>query len=159
MAIAGYIASIFIGVVLGLVGGGGSILTVPVLVYLLHVAPSEATAYSLFIVGITSLVGAVGYLRNGLLNVRMTVIFSVPSLIAVYLTRVYIVPAIPKTVFALNGFVMTRDLLLMLLFAVLMVTASFSMIRKDKRIGAEERIGGKRIHYGFILLEGAGVGV
>jgi uncharacterized membrane protein YfcA len=59
MEIIGYLASLFIGVSLGLIGGGGSILTVPVLVYLFGVNPILATAYSLFVVGASSLVGAI----------------------------------------------------------------------------------------------------
>ena len=57
MEIAGYIAAILIGISLGLIGGGGSILTVPVLVYLFHIEPVLATTWSLFIVGVTSLTG------------------------------------------------------------------------------------------------------
>lgn len=90
MEILGYIASIFIGIALGLIGGGGSILTVPVLVYLFAIDAVAATAYSLFIVGLTSAVGSVSYFKNGLVNIKTAIIFGIPSIIAVFLTRAYI---------------------------------------------------------------------
>jgi uncharacterized membrane protein YfcA len=157
MEIAGYIASIFIGIALGLIGGGGSILTVPVLVYLFSVDAVLATAYSLFIVGATSVVGSVSYFMKGLVNVKTAVVFGIPSIVAVFLTRAYIVPAIPKDVFALGDFMVTKPILLMLIFAVLMIFASYSMIKKDKSVDKEP---GKQVfNYPLILVEGAIVGV
>jgi uncharacterized membrane protein YfcA len=157
MEIAGYIASIFIGIALGLIGGGGSILTVPVLVYLFSVDTVLATAYSLFIVGATSVVGSVSYFMKGLVNVKTAVVFGIPSIIAVFLTRAYIVPAIPKDVFALGDFMVTKPILLMLIFAVLMIFASYSMIKKDKSVDKEP---GKQVfNYPLILVEGTIVGV
>ena len=157
MEIAGYIASIFIGIALGLIGGGGSILTVPVLVYLFSVDAVFATAYSLFIVGATSVVGSVSYFMKGLVNVKTAVVFGIPSIVAVFLTRAYIVPAIPKDVFALGDFMVTKPILLMLIFAVLMIFASYSMIKKDKSVDKEP---GKQVfNYPLILVEGAIVGV
>lgn len=130
MEIVGYLASILIGVSLGLIGGGGSILTVPVLVYLFSVEPVMATAYSLFIVGLTSAVGSVNFFQQGLVNVKTAVIFGIPSIAAVYLTRAFIIPAIPAEIFTLGDFVVTKSILLMVLFAVLMIAASYSMIKK-----------------------------
>ncbi|MBK8846641.1 MAG: sulfite exporter TauE/SafE family protein [Bacteroidetes bacterium] len=158
MEIAGYIASILIGVALGLIGGGGSILTVPVLVYLFMIDTIAATSYSLFIVGITSAVGSINYFRNGLVNIRTAVIFGIPSIIAVFLTRAYIVPAIPQEVFSLGGFVVTKSILLMLLFAVLMIAASYSMIKKDKKSSDEKPVT-QQFNYPLILIEGAAVGI
>jgi uncharacterized protein len=130
MEIIGYVASLIIGISLGLIGGGGSILTVPVLVYLFGVEPVLATAYSLFIVGSTSLVGAYPKYKKGLINLKTALIFGVPAIAAVYATRKFIVPLIPDTVFHLGEIAVTKGLLMMLLFAVLMVFASISMIRK-----------------------------
>ena len=129
MEIAGYIASLIIGISLGLIGGGGSILTVPVLVYLFRVQPVLATAYSLFIVGSTSLVGSFPKYRGGEINLKTAIIFGVPSIAAVFATRACIVPAIPDELFAIGSVIMTKSLLMMVLFAVLMVFASVSMIR------------------------------
>jgi uncharacterized membrane protein YfcA len=140
MELLGYIASILIGVSLGLIGSGGSILTVPVLVYLFSIDAVAATAYSLFIVGFTAAVGSVGYFRKNLVNVKTAIVFGAPSIVAVFLTRAYIVPAIPKEVFSVGDFIITKSILMMLLFAVLMVAASYSMIKKDKK-KLEENLG------------------
>ena len=91
----GYIGALIIGVVMGLVGGGGSILTVPILVYLLAISPVTATAYSLFVVGVSALVGAVKNIQKGLVEFRTAIVFAIPAFISVYLTRKYLVPAIP----------------------------------------------------------------
>lgn len=127
-----YLAAAAIGVSLGLIGGGGSILTVPVLVYLFGVEPVIATAYSLFIVGTTALVGAIPKFRQGLVNIKTAVIFGIPSIMSVFATRAFIVPLIPKEVFSVGNFVVTNNILMMLLFAILMVAASVSMIREKK---------------------------
>ena len=129
MEIIGYIASLIIGISLGLIGGGGSILTVPVLVYLFRVEPVVATAYSLFIVGLASLVGAFPKYKQGQVNLKTALIFGVPSIVAVFATRKFIVPAIPKEVFTIGDFVVTKSILMMILFAILMVFASISMIQ------------------------------
>jgi uncharacterized membrane protein YfcA len=160
MEIIGYLASALIGISLGLIGGGGSILTVPVLVYLFGVEPVLATAYSLFIVGSTSLVGSYTKFREGMVNLKTALIFGIPSILAVYATRAFIVPMIPNPVFSVGTFVVTKAMLLMGLFAVLMVFASVSMIR-DKKSGTTEVAsdGPQKFNYPMILLEGAVVGV
>jgi uncharacterized membrane protein YfcA len=158
MEIAGYLASLVIGISLGLIGGGGSILTVPVLVYLFHVNPVMATAYSLFIVGATSLVGSFPKYQAGEINLKTAVIFGVPSIIAVYATRAFIVPAIPAEVFTVGSLLVTKSLLMMLLFAVLMVFASVSMIRTKPVLPSSEPAGVQQFNYPLILVEGAVVG-
>ncbi|WP_426094727.1 sulfite exporter TauE/SafE family protein [Flavobacterium sp. DSR2-3-3] len=158
MEYLGYFASILIGVALGLIGGGGSILTVPVLVYLFAVEPVIATAYSLFIVGLTSAVGSVGYFKKGLVNIKTAIVFGIPSIIAVFTTRAVIVPAIPKELFSIGNFILTKDLFLMLLFAVIMIIASCSMIKKDKKLVSEEPHE-QKFNYPLILIEGALVGI
>ena len=134
MEIIGYFASLLIGISLGLIGGGGSILTVPVLVYLFRVEPVLATAYSLFIVGASSLVGAVPKYKQGLVNLKTALIFGIPAIAAVFATRKFIVPQIPKEIFSVGDFIITKSILLMVLFAVLMVFASISMIKGKKDI-------------------------
>ena len=93
--ILGYIGALIVGITLGLLGGGGSILTVPILVYLLGTNPVLATAYSLFVVGATSLVGAIRNMSQGMVDVKIAFIFAIPAFIAVYTTRRFVVPAIP----------------------------------------------------------------
>ncbi|MCC7505699.1 MAG: sulfite exporter TauE/SafE family protein [Saprospiraceae bacterium] len=160
MEIIGYFASVLIGISLGLIGGGGSILTVPVLVYLFGVDPVLATAYSLFIVGSTSLVGALPKYREGMVNLKTAVIFGIPSILAVYATRAWLVPLIPNPVFSVGSFVVSKAMLMMGLFALLMVFASVSMIRDKKGAAADEADSGpQQFNYPMILLEGAIVGV
>lgn len=125
----GYFAAVFIGLSLGILGGGGSILTVPVLVYLMGVSPVLSTAYSLFVVGSTSVVGASRYFRRGLVSLRTAVVFLLPSLLAVFAVRKVVLPAIPPQLFAVGGLVVTKDLLVLVAFAVLMVVAAAAMIR------------------------------
>jgi uncharacterized protein len=160
MEIIGYLASLIIGISLGLIGGGGSILTVPVLVYLMGVEPVLATAYSLFIVGSTSLVGALPKYKQGLVNLKTAIIFGAPSILAVFATRKYIIPLIPNEVFTIGDFVVTKSILMMVLFAILMVFASISMIRTQKK--PEENgdgVGEQKFNYPLILVEGAIVGI
>lgn len=155
--IIGYIAALFIGVVLGLFGGGGSILTVPVLVYLLSMNPIIATAYSLFIVGVSSLVGAVKNIQKGLVDFRTAIVFSIPAFIAVYSTRKFIIPIIPKELFQLGDYMVTRDVAIMVFFAIIMLLASFSMIfikRKESDTKETEVV----YNYPMILIEGLVVG-
>jgi len=129
MVFVGATAAIVVGMVLGLLGGGGSILTVPVLVYLVGIPAVQATAYSLFIVGVASSVGAVGYIRKGDVNLRIASAFAAPSLIAVFLTRRFLVPAIPDPVFSVGAFEISREMLIMVIFALTMLLAAVSMIR------------------------------
>jgi hypothetical protein len=143
---------------LGLIGGGGSILTVPVLVYLFHVDPVQATAYSLFIVGASSLVGSWPKYKQGFVNLKTAIIFGIPSIAAVFATRKFIVPAIPNELGEFAGIAITKSLLMMMLFAVLMVAASFSMIRSKKNKETELE-GEQKFNYPLILLEGALVGI
>lgn len=158
MEIIGYLAAILIGVALGLIGGGGSILTVPVLVYLFKIDAVLATGYSLFIVGSTSVVGSFSYFKKGLVNVNTAIVFGIPSIIAVFLTRAFIVPAIPDEVFSIGSLVISKSMLLLVLFAILMIFASYSMIKKPMKSEQTEATK-QKFNYPMILLEGSVVGV
>jgi uncharacterized membrane protein YfcA len=123
----GYLVAVGIGVSLGLIGGGGSILTLPMLVYLFNIDPVMATAYSLFIVGVTSLIGVFPKYQIGEVHLKSALVFGLPSILAVFITRLYLLPSIPSVIFQWNGFEVTKSLFLLLLFAVLMVFASIAM--------------------------------
>lgn len=153
MIVAGYLASVLIGISLGLIGGGGSILTVPVMVYLFGIEATRATVYSLFVVGLTSATGSVSYFRKGLADMRTALVFGLPSVAAVYTTRTWVVPAIPAHIATIGSFAITKDMLLMLLFAVLMIFASASMIRKGKGETETTEQGG----YNYPVLIGQGL--
>lgn len=135
----GYTASLFIGLILGLLGSGGSILAIPILVYLFQVGPVDATAYSLFIVGATSAVGTFSKRKKGLVNFKIGLVFGIPSLAAVFVARKWIVPALPDIIVGLPYLVITKRMLLLGLFAVLMMAASYSMVRKrNSAVGPKE---------------------
>ena len=160
MEILGYIGAIIMGLSLGLIGGGGSILTVPILVYLFNVDAVLATAYSLFIVGITSMVGSVSHMRMGNIHWRTALVFGVPSIVAVFLTRAYLVPALPDPLFSIGVVAVSKSLGMLVFFALLMVAAAYSMIRKPKApLGPDERAEQAiAFNYPLILAEGAVVG-
>lgn len=155
MEIIGYILAVLIGVSLGLIGSGGSILTVPVLVYVFSIAPTSATAYSLFIVGITSFAGAIAYMKRGEVDYKTGTVFAIPAFLSVYLTRRIILPAIPETLIEISGVTISRDLMIMMIFALLMLGASYSMIKK-RRIKLNKD--NKGINYPFVAVEGIIVG-
>ena len=131
MELLGYIASALIGISLGLIGGGGSILTVPVMVYLFGVQPLLATSYSLFIVGSTSLIGSVNNFRKGLVSLKTSLFFGAASVITVFATRKFLVPIIPREIPTIDAFTVTESFLTMVLFGILMLIASISMIRDN----------------------------
>lgn len=134
MEYIGYFASIFIGITLGLIGGGGSILTIPIMVYLFQVNPKLATTYSLFIVGFTASIGAVSHYRMGNIKLKSAVLFAIPSLITIILVRKIILPLVPEIIFTSNNFILTKDIFIMAFFAILMIAASYSMIKKSKDV-------------------------
>lgn len=133
MELAGYITALLIGISLGLIGGGGSILTVPVLVYLMHVHPVLATTYSLFVVGSCSLVGGTRAYFKGLIDYSVVLYFGLSSMLSVFLVRRFILPHIPEYLFTIGGLAITKGVLLMVLFALLMLAAAVSMIRSTKK--------------------------
>lgn len=144
------------GTSLGLIGGGGSILTVPILVYLFGIPAELSTAYSLFIVGLTSLFGSFTHMKMGNIHWKTALVFGIPSIISVYLTRHFVVPAIPDILLT-TPFSLNKDMGILILFAVIMVLASYSMIKKGKPQTQSE---GETVSYNYplILVEGAIVG-
>lgn len=153
----GYLLAVLVGVSLGLIGSGGSILTVPILVYVMGVNPILATAYSLFVVGTTSLVGGVQNAIHKKVDFKTVLIFGVPSIVAVYLTRAYLMPLIPDVLFSIGNFQFTKPIALMVLFAIVMIFASISMIRPCPHCNDADT-GEIKYNYPMILLEGALVG-
>ena len=153
----GLAASLLIGLSLGLIGGGGSILTVPVLVYLFGVDPVLATAYSLFIVGLTSAVGAFPKYQQGLVNLKTGLLFGAPSITMIFLTRKFIFPAIPAAIITGDNFTLTKSIFIMLLFSILMIAASISMIRNG-RVQTKASVA-RTFSYPLIVAEGALVGL
>jgi len=154
MEIAGYVACIFIGVILGILGGGGSILSIPILVYLFHVDAVMASAYSLFIVGTTSFIGAIPKYKDHLVNVKTGILFGLPSIVTIFLTRKWIVPAIPDIILQTESFTLTKRVLILGVFALLMILASYSMIKERTELQNENQ----RFRIVLVILEGMIIG-
>ena len=131
--ILGFFGAFTVGLILGLIGSGGSILSVPILVYLFGINPVTATAYSLFIVGTTSLIGSIKNLRKKLINYSSTLLFSFSAVITVYLTRKYVIHLIPETIINSRSLSLSKDQLIMLLFSLLMLVAGFLMIKRTPK--------------------------
>lgn len=156
METLGYLASLLVGVALGLVGGGGSILMVPILVYLFQVHPVRATGYSLFVVGVASLIGAWQYGRQGLLAVKQGLAFALPAFVGVLVARRFFLPALPDVIWETAHGTLTKDMAIMVAFAVVMVLASRAMIRPPKQHDkAPDASGGLSVRFS---LQGLGVG-
>ena len=153
MEIIGYLLSIFIGVTLGLIGGGGSILTIPILVYFFAVEPVVATSYSLFVVGVSAIIGTKRHYSLGNLKFSTALYFAIPSVVSVLLTRKIIIPAIPEKIIFFNQIIISKNTLTMIVFAVLMMAASFSMIKKQqyKSDEVKKTSNFKLMVYGFVV--------
>ena len=158
MEIVGYLLAALVGVSLGLIGSGGSILSVPILVYIMGINPVVATAYSLFIVGSTALVGGVLNALEKRVDFKTVLIFGIPSIIVVYTTRMWLVPIIPASLGSVAAFEITKPIALMLLFAVVMLMASFSMIKPSKNKAEIDENAPRVYNYPMILLVGCVVG-
>jgi uncharacterized protein len=154
LELIGFVAAFFVGLVLGLLGGGGSILALPVMVYLFHIKAETATAYSLFVIGFASLIGTFQNVRNRLVQPRTALLFAIPAVVSISLTRTWLLPALPAELRFGRQLVFEKDIFIMLLFAILMVLASIPMIR-----GQRERPGAKRPRPGILMFFGALVGV
>lgn len=110
-----------VGVSLGLLGGGGSILTVPILTYVLGMDPREAIAASLFIVGTTSAVSMIIHAKAGRVRWKTGVLFGVAGMVGAFAGGV------------IGGFI--PGVVLMILFAIMMVVTAAAMIRGRKNRG------------------------
>ena len=155
--IVGFLSAVLIGIVLGLIGGGGSILSVPIFVYLLNIEPVLSTAYSLFVVGTTSLVGAIKNVQKRMVDFKAGIIFSIPAFIATYLTRKFLLPSIPESLFSVLGFEVTKSIGIMIFFSFIMIVAAYFMIKDSKdSIATTVSI---RYVYPIIIIEGFVIGL
>ena len=155
MEIIGFAFSVLIGISLGLIGSGGSILTIPILVYLFCISPSDATTYSLFVVGVSALAGSINGAKHKLLDYKTALYFGLPSVISVFLMRKFLVPILPDTLINISDFTLTTDVLIMLVFSVLLILASFSMIQKRKIIENENT----EVNHNNLIIKGIFVGL
>jgi len=160
MELLGYFLAALVGLSLGLIGGGGSILTVPILVYIMGIEPVLATSYSLFIVGSTSLIGAISNYRKGFVSLKTAMLFGLSSVTTVYLVRKLIMPRIPTILYRSDDFTLLQSTATMLLFALLMILAAIAMIRnKRKEISISSAKTVPAGQYAGLILYGIGIGL
>ncbi len=152
----GYVLAVFVGMILGMLGSGGSILCVPILVYVMSIEPTIATAYSLFVIGTTSLVGGMQKAKQQLVDFRKVVLFGIPTVITVFITRKVIVPKIPTVVFTSDFFTLSKSVLIMIVFAIVMIVSSIKMIRPSKAIVDNTD---EKLNYYRIGLQGIFIGL
>jgi len=129
--IIGYIGALLIGLVMGLTGSGGSILSIPILAYLFQFDEKTATAYSLFVVGVTALSGSVRGVLDRMVNYKAVLFLGVPAIIGVLTVRRVVVPVLPEVLFHIGEFEFTRRMLVFGLFSILLFIASHSMLNKS----------------------------
>lgn len=127
--IISYVLAVFVGITMGLIGSGGSILSVPIFAYVVGVEPVLATAYSLFAVGTTALFGGFQKAKQKLVDFKKVFLFGIPTLITVFLTRKYIVNALPENILTISTFTLKKSVLIMVIFAIVMMAAAFKMIK------------------------------
>ncbi|TAE23859.1 MAG: sulfite exporter TauE/SafE family protein [Cytophagales bacterium] len=160
--IFGYASAIVVGLVIGLAGGGGSILTVPIFVYVFGITPLLATTYSLFVVGTTSLVGSVNHLWKRRVDLRTTATFALPSFLSVYLSRRFLVPALPDPLVRFGDLTLGKNDAILFFFAFVMVMAARAMIRNQRPEQGEapvQRSDDGQPRYVLLGLDGLAVGL
>jgi uncharacterized membrane protein YfcA len=159
MIALGYVLGLLIGICLGMMGAGGAIMTIPVLVYLFEIDIVTATFYSLFIVGLTALIGTYGYIKNGLFDFKTVIFFGLPSIFSILLTTRVLAPTIPTIITEIGSFTLTKDILILFLFAILMIISAIAMLRSSRAIIKDNYEGYQRYRYGLIMLQGILVGM
>jgi uncharacterized membrane protein YfcA len=155
--ILGYIGALFVGITLGLIGSGGSILSLPIFFYLFGIPIIDATAYSLFTVGLTSLIGSIKNIKLRLIHLNTVIYFSTSAALSVYITRKYIIELIPDQIISIGDLIITKEKFLLLFFSFLIFFAGIAMIRNRKDKSSNERRGLKYDKL-LILIEGTVVG-
>lgn len=155
--VLGYFGALAVGLVLGLMGSGGSIMAVPILTYMFHISPVTTTAYSLFVVGTSSSVGALKNFKKGLIDFKIALVFATPGFVAVFISRKFIVPTIPEELIQVGNFVLTRSKGIMFLLAMLMIIASISMLRKREQPIKDNIL--VRFNYPIMIFVGAVIGI
>lgn len=159
MEALGYVLSIVMGIVLGALGGGGSILTVPIFVYFFKVPAVLATGYSLLIVGATSLLAAWRYHKEQLLDYKIAFIFSIPSVLGVLLARIFILPRLAHTL-QLWGMTFSKDQVILIVFSILLCVISFFMFKsKDHQKDQNNPVHQTVFSWFAIAVEGFVVGI
>ena len=154
---SGYFGAFLTGIIIGLFGGGGSILAVPIFVYLFKLNPVIATSYSMFVVGFSSAFGTLINIKKQLIEYKTAFIFIFPALISVFLTRRFIIPNLPDILLSIQSFVLTKEMALMLLFSVIILLSAVFMMKKPKTDIPQNLNPPKK--YSLLVFIGLGVGL
>jgi uncharacterized membrane protein YfcA len=143
--LAGYCLCLFIGFSLGLIGGGGSILTIPVLVFFFGIEPVLATTYSLFIVGVTAISGSIDHYRMRNIDYKTVLLFGIPSVIVLFIMRRWLLGLIPSTILRTDTWVLSKSLFIMIIFSITMLVAGWSMVKKTSHTHLPENLSHSRL--------------
>ena len=157
LEVIGFFGAFLTGIVIGLFGGGGSILAVPIFVYLFKLNPVIATSYSMFVVGFSSAIGTLINIKKKLIAYKTAVIFTLPALVSVYMTRRFLIPNIPEILYSFENFDITKKMVLMLFFSFVIILSSIFMMRKPKPENITKLT--TKLNYGLLISNGVGVGV
>jgi len=152
----GFFGAFLTGIVIGLFGGGGSILAVPIFVYLFKLNPVIATSYSMFVVGVSAAIGTLVNIKKKLIEYKTALIFTLPALISVSLTRRFLIPNIPETLLSFKYFDITKEMGLMLFFSAIIILSSVLMMKPSTDVTVK---GNTEKNYGLLIFIGLGVGV
>lgn len=153
----GFFGAFLTGIVIGLFGGGGSILAVPIFVYLFKLNPILATSYSMFVVGFSAAIGTLINIKKKLIEYKTAVIFTLPALVSVSVTRRFLIPNIPNTLLSFEHFVITKEMGLMLFFSSVIILSSILMMKKPNTKSITKT--NTKKNYGLLIFIGFGVGV
>jgi uncharacterized membrane protein YfcA len=145
LQLAGYCLSVLIGFSLGLIGGGGAILAIPVLVFFFDIDPEAATTYSLFIVGITAVSGSINHYRIRNIDYITVFLFGIPSVIMLFVMRRYLLKQIPPIIFQQGSLVISKSLFIMIVFSIVMLIAGLLMVKKKGYTPSVERLNLSRL--------------
>lgn len=138
MEAIGYIGALLMGILLGLIGGGGSILTVPILIYLFDIEAHNATTYSLVVVGTVSFYGSIKNIINKLADFKTAILFVIPSAIVVFFTKKILVSSLPDPIYSFNNFTISKHNFTLVFFIVIMFTAGYKMLTSNLSTNNED---------------------
>ena len=155
MEFLGYFFALIIGLIMGIIGGGGSILGVPIFVYLFDMNALTATTLSLFVVGVAGAVGATGNARQGNVDFKTALLFGIPSVLSVIFVRKIILPHLPDPLFSIGTFPIEKNLFILVLFAALMLISSIKMIVGNPKIETTNQ----SPQYPMLVTQGIAVGM
>ena len=129
LEILGYFLFLFAGLFFGLFGSGGSIIIIPILIYIYQLSIYEATSYSLLLVFLISVFGTIKHIKQKNFDIQNIIIFITPTLFFTAISRVFLFPNIPDFIAILN---ISKDNLLMILFSIVIFFSGISVFQSHQ---------------------------